>query len=103
MSISKWGVQRKGNYDIESYYEDLIYKYNPDNSLISTIKINSKSKFIERVAEMMSSLLDESVNIVIDEYNEELESYWEGQGEYIVQCTNYGFLNGIAINAEKLK
>jgi hypothetical protein len=100
--MNKGLVQHKNKYYCANYYEDLIHRYNPDNVFISIINVDSKQKFKEEIVKAIAKLLQQSDADIVDELAEQIEGYWEGQGKYIVNISDYGFFDGVVINSERL-
>ncbi len=102
MEEIKRGFQTANKYDTESYYEGLLSKYNPDNSLIKVIKANNNQQLVQEVLQIISRFASEPVSTIRDEYSEDIDCYWKGQGEYLIQCINGGLFYDVLIMIEKL-
>jgi hypothetical protein len=102
MEESKRVFETADKYENEAYYEDLLFRYNPDNTLIKDIEASSNEQFIGEVLEMISRITCEPVTTIEDEYKEEIDLYYSGKGQYLVQCKGYKSLSGVVISIEKI-
>lgn len=85
----------------DAYYENLVIKYNPENSFYKRITVVTKDDLFTQVYSMIAQYLEEQIKLIQEQY-EEIEQFWAGEGEYYLLISPCFFGQGGVVNLEKL-
>ncbi|EMU52155.1 hypothetical protein [Clostridium butyricum] len=85
----------------DAYYENLVIKYNIENSYYKKISDVTKEILLKQVYSIIAKYLEEPVILVQEQY-EELEEFWTGAGDYYLIISPYVFGQSVSVSFEKL-